>query len=312
MSILFIDVIGGAAGDMLLAALLDAGAPIDSVRRAVDAVVREPFDIGLEDVHRAGLRCARLSVRRPGGSPVGDLPPRSLGDLLDAVDRADLAEAIRARASKVLRGLGQAEAAVHGVPVGDVHLHELGDDDTLLDVVGIAAALDALAVTEIVVSPIPLGIGTPHRAGRSHGAIPMPAPVTLELLRGFRVRGGWTGETVTPTAAAVISAVARPGDEVPAMRVDAVGYGAGAADPAEVPNVVRVLLGTPAEHGQEATDLIYRDLRLLEANLDDLTPELVADAVRALTSAGVLDVWTTPVAMKKGRSGTVLSSRFNH
>jgi len=216
----------------------------------------------------------------------------SLRQLLELIDGASLPESIRTRAHSVLERLGDAEARVHDAPVNEVQLHELGDPDTILDVVGVAAALDLLGIERMVVSSIPLG---------------EPGPATLELLRGFRVRAAEVpGETVTPTAAAIFAALGEPAD-VPDLHLESIGYGAGSRDPAGVPNVVRVLIGSkPA--ARAATGVLERDLVLLEANIDDLTPELVADAVQAMFAAGALDAWTMPIVMKKGRLGVLLSA----
>jgi uncharacterized protein (DUF111 family) len=175
-------------------------------------------------------------------------------------------------------------------------------------VVGIAAAIHALDVGSVTVSPVPLGAGR-LESRPPHGAVPLPAPVTLELLRGFAVTEGGVGETVTPTAAAVFAALGSPAGGIPAMTLHATGYGGGTRDPADRPNVVRVLLGTASDTTDEQPDdLVVRDLLVLAANLDDLTPELVADAAAALAAAGALDVWTTSVSMKKGRLGVTLSA----
>jgi uncharacterized protein (TIGR00299 family) protein len=210
-------------------------------------------------------------------------------------------------ARSILRRLAQAEARVHGLGENELALHAVGDDDTLLDVVGVAAALDALGADLVFVSSIPLqGGGTLVTGLRNHPDVPLPAPATLELLRGFAIRGEGSGETVTPTGAAILATLGTPTSTFPSMQVDAIGYGAGTRDPEDRANVVRVVLGAvPAE---QTGGPIERALVVLEANLDDLTPELVADAAQALYSAGALDVWTTPVQMKKGRPGVVLSA----
>jgi uncharacterized protein (TIGR00299 family) protein len=302
----FVDVIGGAAGDMLLAALIDAGAPEDAVRAAIEAALPGRFAVRTEDVRRAGLRARWLRVEAIAGTPPPPGPPRSMSDLVGAVDAAPLGAGIKAAARSVLERLGRAEAAVHGVAPAELHLHELGDDDTILDVVGVATALDSLGVEELLVSPLPLAFGGSAPARGGHGEIPLPAAVALELLKGFELRGARRGEErVTPTAAAVFAAVGRPARALPDMTLESVGYGAGTRDPEDRPNVVRVLLGseTPTE------DIpAERSLELLQANLDDLTPELVADAAEALLEAGALDAWTTPAQMKKGRPGSVLSA----
>jgi uncharacterized protein (TIGR00299 family) protein len=215
-------------------------------------------------------------------------------------------------ARKVLDRLGEAEARVHGTDPDAVALHALGDDDTLLDVVGVAAALEAGGVERVLASAIPVESDgrLPPRGG--HPGVPLPAPVTLELLRGFRTRPGGSGEVVTPTAAAILSAMGSPAAGFPDLTIEAVGYGAGTNDPADRPNVVRVVLGSEEREatrsGEEADGPAARELVVMEANLDDLTPELVADAAQALLSAGALDAWTAPATMKKGRPGVVLSA----
>lgn len=299
MTVLHLDVIGGAAGDMLLAALLDAGAPREPVRGAIEAVLGRPVDLTSEPVTRAGLRA--LALRVPAELQAAD-EERGPLDLIAAVERARLPEGVRERSIAVLSALGEAEARVHGVAVESLRLEELGADDTLFDVVGIAAALEALGVGAITVSPVPLARPAP---GGHHGH---PAPVTLELLRGFEVRpplaGDELAEPVTPTAAAVFASLATPAADVPEMRLDGIGVGAGTRDPAAVPNVVRVLLGEPAERdaGRE------RRLVVVEANVDDLVPELVPDAIEALLSAGALDAWSTPIVMKLGRLALTISA----
>jgi uncharacterized protein (TIGR00299 family) protein len=286
--VVFVDPIGGAAGDMLLAALLDAGASEEAVLSAVEAVLPGRLQISADEVRRAGIR-ARLLRVTPGAGSV-DPEPRRMTDLVWAVDRAFLPERVGSMARSVLERLGAAEARVHGVAPDDLTLHQLGEDDTLLDVVGVAAAIAALDVERLMVGPVPIGA---------------PGPATLELLRGFSVRGGGAEESVTPTAAAILSALGVPAHDVSDMRLEAVGYGAGSRDPADRPNVVRVLLGstsTPAAAPRT------RPLSVVETNVDDLTPELVADSLRDLMTAGALDAWVTPVHMKKGRPGFLISA----
>lgn len=296
--VLFLDVVGGAAGDMLLAALLDAGADESFVRQAVEAVVPGRFRFDAVPAVRAGHRASHLRIARLGDDPDA---PRSLEDLIAAVDRADLQPEVQDRARRVLQALSRAESRVHGSD--HIELQELGDDDTLLDVVGFAAAIASLEVERVMVSAIPLGHG-PEAVG----------PATLQLLQGFDIRPApaGAGETVTPTAAAIFAALATVTVAAPAMRLEAVGYGAGTRDPSGFANVVRVLVGTATDDGagdsdEDESGLRRRTLGVLEANLDDLTPELVADAADALLAAGALDVWTTPIQMKKGRSAVTLS-----
>jgi len=295
MNILYVDVVGGAAGDMLLAALLDAGASRTLVSESVSAVLGRRIDCVTAEVHRHGLRALALTV------PDLSTERRRPHELLDVVERASLDDGVRTRAVAVLTRLFDAEGRVHGVDVAALELEELGEDDTLLDVVGIAAALDSLRVARIEVSPIPM---PPPSAAGAHGS---PAPVALELLLGFALRPSLAGselpETVTPTAAAVFSALGRTASAIPELDLGRVGVGAGARDPASVANVVRVLLGTVASDADGA-----RRLLVLDANVDDLSPELVPDAIDALLAAGALDAWTTPIVMKAGRPAVTISA----
>ena len=296
MSVLYVDVVGGAAGDMLLAALLDAGASRDEVSDAVSAVLGRRVECVTAEVRRRGLRALALSG--PGDLPSERRRPR---ELLDAVERSALGDEVRARATSVLRRLFDAEAKVHGREIADLELEELGEDDTLLDVVGVAAALDSLGVERVDVSAIPM---PPPSNDGSHGS---PAPVTLELLSGFALRPSVAGadlpETVTPTAAAILSALGRPVSELPELVLDRVGVGAGRRDPGSVANVVRVLLGRTSPSADRA-----RRLLMLEANVDDLEPELVPDAIDALLAAGALDAWSAPIVMKRGRPAVGISA----
>ena len=230
--LLYVDPIGGAAGDMLLAALLDAGAPIEVVRRCVDAVLPGRFAIEPVEVRRAGLRGVHLRISAGSGpaTAAGELAARPAGELLAALDRAGLEDAVRDRSRLVVERMVEAEARAHGLTQDAVALHELGDDDTLLDVVGVVAALEAMAVRRVLVGPIPMGRGM-QPGWHSHGPAPLPATATLELLRGFIARGAGEGETVTPTAAAIFAALGEPVERFPDLRIEATGYGAGTRDP---------------------------------------------------------------------------------
>ena len=318
--LLYVDVLGGAAGDMLLAALVDAGAPLSAVQESVDAVFPGRYGITFEDVERAGLRARLLRVepRQEDATRERDAPssgrtnPRRFLALVELLERASLSERVRALARAVLDRLGEAESRVHDVDADTLVLHELGDDDTLIDAVGVSAALDSLDVDRVLVSDIPLAAGARGDPSHPHGRTVHPAAATLELLTGFTIREGGTGETVTPTGAAILSALALPAPGLPDMTLQAVGYGAGTRTSDEYPNVVRVLLGhaagSSAGPGQSSSGgVLHRPVAVLEANLDDMTPELVADAVQAFLAEGALDAWTTPIQMKKGRHGVTLS-----
>jgi uncharacterized protein (TIGR00299 family) protein len=280
---------------MLLAALLDAGAPEERLREVPEAVGIGPVEIRVTRVERHGILAVHVEV-----VPPPDPPPRTWRRMRTLVEEAALPEPVRARSLDVLARLAQAEADVHGTPVEDVHFHEIGGVDTLVDVCGAAVLVEELGVERAFSSPVPFGRGFTKA---EHGVLPLPAPATLALLRGAQLDSGAAGrELVTPTGAALLSSLAESFGPLPPLVLERIGYGAGTDDPPDRPNVVRVILGTLTRGPLEA------EVVLIETNLDDLLPELVPDAVGRCLDAGALDVWTTPVQMKKGRPGIVLSA----
>ncbi len=291
--LLYLDCIGGIAGDMLLAGLLDAGAPLETLHELPERLGIGGVEIGVERVERHGIRSLHVDVR-PARSP----PARTWRSLREILEGAELPPPARERSLRVLDRLAQAEAAVHGGPVDDVHFHELGGEDTLVDISGAPLLLDELGIERVSCSALPYSRGLARAA---HGILPVPAPATVEVLRGAQVRGVETEkELVTPTGAALAVELAESFGPPPLLVLERVGYGAGSDDVPDRPNVLRVLVGQV--RGAQAEEVV-----LLETNLDDLSPELVPDAAERCFGAGALDVWTTPVQMKKGRPGFVLS-----
>jgi pyridinium-3,5-bisthiocarboxylic acid mononucleotide nickel chelatase len=287
--IAYLDCAGGLAGDMLLAALLDAGAPEGALREVPVRLGLDGAELKLERVSRHGISALHLEVT--GGR--GERSWHSLHERLLAAD-------VDKRALAVLERLAEVEASIHGVPVDEVHFHELGAVDTVVDVVGAVTLLAELGVERLVCSPLPAGRGFVQTA---HGVLPLPAPATAALLVGAPVVGvDFEAELVTPTGAAIASTLADGWGPIPAMTIERIGYGAGTADFAERANVLRVFLGRASAFDAQA------EVSLLETNLDDLLPELVPDAVERCFAAGALDVWTAAIGMKKGRPGIVLSA----
>ena len=282
----------GLAGDMLLGALLDAGAPLDSVRGAITATGLTGWDLACERTTSHGLSATRVHVQ------VRDqVTERRAADLITLASRTR-PEPVADLAVRALTAIAETEARLHAADPRTVHLHELGGHDTLIDIVGTAAALHALGVTAIYSSPLPLGSGQ-VRAG--HGILPGPAPATLGLLEGAAVIGtDLPGETVTPTAAALLRAAATRYDAPPAMTLGATGYGAGSRQLPDRPNVARVTLGAAA--AADGTETVH----VLETNLDDVTGETLGYVITRALAAGALDAWITPAIMKKGRPAHVL------
>jgi len=290
----YFDCPAGASGDMILGALVDAGCPLAAVEKALRTLEVPGWRLEARPVERGGLRGTHLVVETDPAVRFDDLAA-----LLAPVERSGLAEAVRTRAARILRRLAEAESRVHRVPPEAVHFHEVGALDTLVDVVGAVAALDALGVDTVHVSPFPIGGGTVETA---HGRLPVPAPATVELLRGFTVYdNGVRAELVTPTGAAILTTLAEPGP-APALRLDAQGWGAGSRELA-IPNLLRVLVGeaaVPPEPGQET-------LTAVETTIDDMSPQLYEPLMERLLEAGALDVFLTPVVMKRSRPGVVVT-----
>lgn len=290
----YLDCVGGLAGDMLLAALLDAGAELESLRRVPAALGIDGVEIGVERVERQGIGALHLRI-----AAADDHAHRSYGEIRGLVEAADLPERARTRSLDAFRRLAEVEGGIHGVPPDDVHFHELGSLDTLVDVCGAFVLLDELGVERVASSPLPFARGFVNAA---HGVLPLPAPATLGLLEGAALVGVDTeAELVTPTGAAIAATIVEEWGALPPLTLEAVGYGAGTKDLPDRPNVVRVVLG--AEAAWRPTGRVV----LLETNLDDFPAELVPDAVERCFEAGALDIWTVPVQMKKSRPGFVLS-----
>jgi len=290
----YFDCIAGASGDMILAALLDVGLPEATLRDRLAALKLDGFYLDIRRVVKNGLAATKVDV-----IIAEDKPERYLAEIEALVEKSDLPQGIIAQAKAIFRRLAEVEAAIHGTPVEQVHLHELGGIDTIVDVVGVLSALDALGITEIYSSPLPLGRGFVRSA---HGQLPLPAPATVALLKGIPVVGSEIDrELVTPTGAALLSSLAKGFGPLPAMTLLGAGYGAGSHD-LPIPNVVRVMIGEKALPGHPEGDVVA----LLETNIDDLNPEIYDYVMSRLFAAGALDVFLTPIQMKKNRPATLL------
>ncbi len=291
----YFDCFSGASGDMILGALIDAGLSFESLRDELSKLALPPgaFELRTELVHRAGFAATKLDVM------VTETPRhRSLAEVLDIVQQSRLSEEDRAHIASVFQALGEVEAKVHGSGLEEVQLHEVGAVDALVDVTGCVVGLRLLGVQDVYVSPLPLG----HGEGKSsHGAMPLPAPATLELIAraGAPIAEGEgpRGELVTPTGAALLTTIGR--FQRPGMRIEAIGVGAGGRDPADRPNVLRVWLGETEPSGKR--------MRLIETNIDDMAAELLAYTQESLLAHGAADVWFTPIQMKKSRPAVMLS-----
>jgi len=296
----FVDCYSGVSGDMLLGAVVDAGVPLATLRAALAGLsVRDEFQLEAEEVRRAGIRATKVRVVAPPGRQ-----HRPFRVVRAVVRDAGLPAAERDRALAVLERLAIAEGHIHGAPSDAVELHEVGAIDSIVDVVGTVVGLSILGIEELHVSSVPVSTGSIVSSGHR---LPAPAPATLAILAqaGIPTRPFGDGrELVTPTGAAILATLGRVGQ--PAMIVDRVGYGAGDAD-LEWPNVLRLWVGRPADGGDVGQRAPLGDHVVIETNIDDMNPQLLAPVGEALLAAGALDVTVTPLQMKKGRAGVQVS-----
>jgi uncharacterized protein (TIGR00299 family) protein len=285
---------------MILGALLDSGVPASVLEEAVGGLGLSGWSLSVNDVNRAGLRATRAVIQTEQ-----DRTERSLSDIEDLLTSSALTERVRTLALSAFRTLGRAEAIVHGVDISEIHFHELGALDTIIDIVGACAGFDHLDPRHTAVSSLPLGSGTVEAA---HGLLPVPVPAVVEVLSAVQapVIPGGTGETITPTGAALLATFADSFGAAPRMRLETIGYGAGERD-TTMPNVVRLLVGEAESPSTDFDQSWPVDAFVIEANIDDMSPELVANACERLLLTGASDAWTTPITMKKGRSALTLS-----
>lgn len=300
MRILYLDCIGGIAGDMTLAALIDAGADAGAVREALGTLPLEPFELEQESVDVHGVVAQRITVHTQMAGII-----RTYGSIRDMLDHGALSEGALATAHRIFRRLAEAEARVHRTELDLVTFHEVGAVDSIIDIAGVAIALDLLGIERIYASPVPTGFGVIRT---EHGAMPVPAPAVVELLRGVPMYSkGIQAELTTPTGAAILSALCEGYGEMPSMRVGSAGYGTGTLEIDEFPNMLRALIGEgTAEHTPDSSTKVTTEVEL-STNIDDLEPELQAHVVERLLDAGAQDAWLTPIIMKKGRAGVTLS-----
>jgi len=292
---LFLDCPSGIAGDMTLAALLDLGVPIDVIRRALGTLPIDGYELELGHAHHHGITATTVRVL-VHDDPTEERPFSSIAAMLDA---AALTPEAKRLAQAVFHRLAEAEAAVHGTTIGEVTFHEVGAIDSIVDIVGSAAAIAYLGA-EVLASPVPLGRGF---VKARHGTLPLPAPATVHCLQGVPTYGvGVEAELVTPTGAALLAALTTRFESWPTFVPEHIGYGAGSRTLPDRPNVLRVVLGHPTQ------DLEPAGYEVLEANVDDLTDELAGHAIAALLEAGAADAWACPIVGKKGRPALTLAA----
>jgi len=306
MRLLYFDCISGISGDMTLGALIQAGADPAVIRAHLAALPLEPFEFSVDEVETHGIHALKVSV-----VPEASAVVRTYAHIRAMLDDADLPPGARAIAQRIFRRLAEAEAAVHHRDLEQVVFHEVGAVDSIVDIAGSAVALDQLQIDRVFASPVPTGLGMTKT---QHGMMPIPAPAVVELLRGAPLFSrGTPMELVTPTGAAILAATVEGYGDLPTMRVEAVGYGAGSPR-SEFPNVLRVLIGQGEASARPGigtdpdprVDSLTAEV-MLETNVDDLNPELYPYVLERLFAAGAQDAWLTPIVMKKGRPAVTIS-----
>jgi pyridinium-3,5-bisthiocarboxylic acid mononucleotide nickel chelatase len=314
--VLYFDCFSGISGDMAVGALLDAGLPLAELQGALGSLALGDAHVHATKVLRAGVAATKFSVHEhppAQASPASARqaphhhddphdhthPHRHLGAIFKMIDASALSVSGRERAKAMFQRLGEAEAAIHQMPVEKVHLHEVGALDSIIDIVGIVFAMEWAGADQVVCSPLNVGGGMVQSA---HGLFPVPAPATLKILGGAPVYSGAVQkELVTPTGALIATTYASTFGSLPAMSIERVGYGAGDRDDPVTPNVLRVLIGTAADRapGEQVT--------VIECEIDDMNPQIFGVAMDRLYAAGALEVFYVPVQMKKNRPGTLLT-----
>ncbi|OGP94288.1 MAG: TIGR00299 family protein [Deltaproteobacteria bacterium RBG_16_54_18] len=287
--IAYLDCFAGVSGDMVLGALLDLGLPAEVLTEGWQMLGLKGVEIKHQRVQRGGLTGVHVEVTEQGKSALKDY-----GEMRQVINGSALPAGVKEQGLKILQALAQAEAAIHGVAIDKVHFHEIGGIDTIVDVVGAALGIAYFNWKKIICSPLPLGRGF---VDAGHGRLPLPAPATMALLKGVPITpAAAEGETVTPTGAAIVTTLASAFGPVPAMEVTGIGYGAGTRDPHDVPNLLRIIHGIRTEEKAE-------DVWVLEADVDDMIPELLPYLTQLLLKEGAVDASVIPIQMKKGRPG---------
>jgi pyridinium-3,5-bisthiocarboxylic acid mononucleotide nickel chelatase len=297
MKLAYFDCFSGISGDMTLGALLDAGCDLEHLRTALHGLQVPGWELSAEKVWKNGIAATHVQVKTDDQQK-----HRSLSAILGILKNSQLAPEVRDRAAAIFQKLGEAEARVHDVPIEKIHFHEVGAVDAIVDIVGACVGFHAFGIERFACSPLNIGGGTVKMA---HGTLPVPAPATTNLLTGKPTySNGVQRELVTPTGAAIVATICNSFGPQPAMSVSAIGYGAGTTELEGQPNVLRIMIGEAAEKVVPGFD---QEIVVIEANLDDMNPQIYGYFLEKALAAGALDVFTTPVQMKKNRPGTLLT-----
>lgn len=297
--IAYFDCASGASGDMVLGALVDMGLPLESLREELLKLPLRGYRLEARRVHRSGLHATKVDVLIEGEPGGEHQHHRGLREILALIDKSALDPTLKARSTQLFERLAEAEASVHGLRPDDVHFHEVGAVDSIVDVVGGVIGLAWLKADRFVASPLNVGTGT---VSMSHGTFSVPPPATARLVRGAAVYGAGEGELLTPTGALLVTGHASSYGPLPLLTPEHIGHGAGARDTAGRPNVLRILVGEETASGGGGRVLV------LEAEVDDMSPQLFGPLLDRLLAAGALDAYFTAIQMKKGRPGVLITA----
>ena len=297
MKIAYFDCFAGASGDMILGSLMDAGLKLEQLKGELAKLHLSHYDLQVKKVVKKGVGGSQAMV-------VLDEAPhhhRNLADITTILRQSDLGQSIRQKCIDIFTRLAEAEAKVHQTSIDQIHFHEVGAMDAIIDITGAVAGLAILGIQKIFCSPLHLGSGTIECA---HGTLPVPAPATAELVKGKPVYAtGIAGELLTPTGAAILTTLAADFGPMPAMSLERIGYGAGTSDPS-IPNLLRVMIGETAE---EISDCEMEQMAVIESNIDDMNPQIYDYIIQKVLEMGAMDIFLAPVQMKKNRSGTLVT-----
>jgi len=297
MKLAYFDCFSGISGDMTLGALVDAGCDLEHLRAGLRGLQVSGWQMSAEKVWKNGMAATYVRV-----TTEDQQKHRSLTAILEILENSQLPAQVREKAAAIFRKLGEAEARVHDAPLEKIHFHEVGAVDAIVDIVGACIGFHALGIERFACSALNVGGGT---AKMAHGVLPVPAPATANLLQGKPTySNGVQRELVTPTGAALVATLCDAFGPQPPMSVSAIGYGAGTADLEGQPNVLRIMVGEAAEKVVPGFD---QEITVIEANLDDMNPQIYGYFLEKALAAGALDVFTTPVQMKKNRPGTLVT-----
>ncbi|MDI6689291.1 MAG: nickel pincer cofactor biosynthesis protein LarC [Actinomycetota bacterium] len=294
MKIAYFDCFSGISGDMVLGALLDAGFPFEVLLTELKKLPLKDYEIKAEKVEKLGISATKVCVRAEEKGII-----RTWSNVKSIIQESKLHPDVKEESQRIFLKLAEAESKTHRKSIDQVHFHEIGAHDTLIDIVGTVIGLHYLGIKEIYSSPLATGMGLMKT---EHGVLPIPAPATLEILKDIPIySAGIATELVTPTGAAIIKTYAKEFGEMPPLKIASIGYGAGTRD-LKIPNVLRILVGEALSIGEEM-DLV----ETIRANIDDMNPEVYHHVMERLFEAGALDVWLTPIYMKRNRPGVTLS-----